>query len=73
MDSGPSLVRLLATLSKEVDPSSPAWTDCLCCVSFLHTAWLQIIAAAQETIPGAGINDVLQDFYKKYGRSFFSR
>lgn len=37
------------------------------------TAWLQILAAAQETIPGAGINDVLQAFYTKYGRSFFSR
>lgn len=36
-------------------------------------AWLQIIAAAQEKIPGAGIKEIQLDFYKKYGRSFFSR
>ncbi|KAL7414482.1 hypothetical protein BDY24DRAFT_360931 [Mrakia frigida] len=36
-------------------------------------AWLQIIAAAQATIPGAGIKEIQLDFYKKYGRSFFSR
>jgi len=36
-------------------------------------AWLQILAAAQETMPGAGINEVSLAFWKKYGRSFFSR
>ncbi|KAG8845251.1 Phosphoglucomutase-2, partial [Serendipita sp. 411] len=36
-------------------------------------AWLNIIAAANKDKPGTGINDILQDHYKKYGRSFFSR
>jgi phosphoglucomutase len=40
---------------------------------FSCLAWLQILAAAQEKLPGAGINEVSQAFYKKYGRSFFSR
>lgn len=36
------------------------------------TAWLNILAAA-ETKGIKGINGVLQDHYKKYGRTFFSR
>ncbi|KAG9055678.1 Phosphoglucomutase-2 [Serendipita sp. 407] len=36
-------------------------------------AWLNIIAAANKDKPGTGINDILLDHYKKYGRSFFSR
>ncbi|KAG8690977.1 Phosphoglucomutase-2 [Ceratobasidium sp. 423] len=36
-------------------------------------AWLNIIAVANQTKPGTGINELLQDHYSKYGRSFFSR
>jgi len=36
-------------------------------------AWLNIIAAANQTKPGTGIKEILQDHYEKYGRSFFSR
>ena len=39
-------------------------------------AWLNIIAAANKDSTGdksIGINEILQDHYKKYGRSFFSR
>jgi phosphoglucomutase len=36
-------------------------------------AWLNIIAAANQKTPGTGINELLQEHYGKYGRSFFSR
>jgi phosphoglucomutase len=36
-------------------------------------AWLNIIAAANQTKPGTGIKEILQEHYEKYGRSFFSR
>lgn len=36
-------------------------------------AWLAILAAANKEKPGSGINDVLMQHWKKYGRSFFSR
>ncbi|CAE6501708.1 unnamed protein product [Rhizoctonia solani] len=36
-------------------------------------AWLNIIAAANKETPGTGINELLQEHYSKYGRSFFSR
>ncbi|CAE6494760.1 unnamed protein product [Rhizoctonia solani] len=36
-------------------------------------AWLNIIAAANQEKPGTGINELLQEHYSKYGRSFFSR
>ncbi|QRV78203.1 phosphoglucomutase/phosphomannomutase, alpha/beta/alpha domain protein [Ceratobasidium sp. AG-Ba] len=36
-------------------------------------AWLNIIAAANQKKPGTGINELLQEHYEKYGRSFFSR
>jgi len=36
-------------------------------------AWLNIIAHANQTTPGTGINEILQAHYKTYGRSFFSR
>jgi phosphoglucomutase len=38
-------------------------------------AWLNIIAAANKNSPNKliGINDLLQEFYSIYGRSFFSR
>jgi len=36
-------------------------------------AWLNIIAAANETHKGWGIKEILLDHYNKYGRSFFSR
>ncbi|KZT41678.1 putative PGM2-phosphoglucomutase [Sistotremastrum suecicum HHB10207 ss-3] len=36
-------------------------------------AWLNILAAANEKTPGTGINELLQQHYKVYGRSFFSR
>jgi len=36
-------------------------------------AWLNILADANKTKPGTGINDVLLQHYQKYGRSFFSR
>ncbi|CAE6451932.1 hypothetical protein ACGC1H_006093 [Rhizoctonia solani] len=36
-------------------------------------AWLNIIAAANQKTPGTGINELLQEHYSKYGRSFFSR
>ncbi|ELU41120.1 phosphoglucomutase [Rhizoctonia solani AG-1 IA] len=36
-------------------------------------AWLNIIAAANQKNPGTGINELLQEHYSKYGRSFFSR
>jgi len=36
-------------------------------------AWLSILAAANKEVPGASINTVLMQHYKKYGRSFFSR
>jgi len=36
-------------------------------------AWLNIIAAANETKRGVGIKEILQEHYEKYGRSFFSR
>lgn len=35
-------------------------------------AWLNILAAAEKK-GIKGINGVLQDHYKKYGRTFFSR
>jgi len=36
-------------------------------------AWLSILAAAEKRGIKNGIKGVLQDHYKKYGRSFFSR
>jgi phosphoglucomutase len=36
-------------------------------------AWLSILAAANKEKAGSGINDVLMQHWKKYGRSFFSR
>ena len=36
-------------------------------------AWLNIIAAANQTKPGTGIKEILHEHYEKYGRSFFSR
>ncbi|KAF9530477.1 phosphoglucomutase [Crepidotus variabilis] len=38
-------------------------------------AWLNILAAANKNSPNKliGINDLLQEFYSIYGRSFFSR
>ena len=36
-------------------------------------AWLNIIAAANETKRGTGIKEILHEHYEKYGRSFFSR
>ncbi len=38
-------------------------------------AWLNILAAANKKSPNKliGINDLLQEFYSIYGRSFFSR
>lgn len=37
-------------------------------------AWLNIIAGVSKTNPGKeGINDILMDFWKTYGRTFFSR
>jgi len=36
-------------------------------------AWLNIIAAANQTHKGWGIKEILLDHYNKYGRSFFSR
>lgn len=38
-------------------------------------AWLNIIAAVNKKSPNkvVGINDILQEFYSIYGRSFFSR
>ena len=38
-------------------------------------AWLNILAAANKNSPNKliGINDLLQEFYTIYGRSFFSR
>ncbi|QRV92997.1 phosphoglucomutase/phosphomannomutase, alpha/beta/alpha domain protein [Ceratobasidium sp. AG-Ba] len=36
-------------------------------------AWLNIIAAANQKKAGTGINELLQEHYEKYGRSFFSR
>ena len=38
-------------------------------------AWLNILAAANKNSPNKliGINDLLQEFYAIYGRSFFSR
>lgn len=37
-------------------------------------AWLNIIAGVNKTKPGKeGINDILMDFWKTYGRTFFSR
>ena len=40
-----------------------------------HSAWLNIIAAANKESPNKliGINDLLQSFYETYGRSFFTR
>jgi phosphoglucomutase len=40
-----------------------------------YIAWLNIIAAANKNSPNKliGINDLLQEFYSIYGRSFFSR
>jgi phosphoglucomutase len=37
------------------------------------TAWLSILAAANEEEQGQTIKEVLQKHYQKYGRSFFSR
>jgi phosphoglucomutase len=34
---------------------------------------LSILSAANKEVPGASINTVLMQHYKKYGRSFFSR
>lgn len=41
----------------------------------IYVAWLNIIAAANKKSPNklVGINDILQEFYSIYGRSFFSR
>jgi phosphoglucomutase len=39
----------------------------------LMIAWLSILAAANKEKAGSGINDVLMQHWKKYGRSFFSR
>ncbi|KAG8957383.1 Phosphoglucomutase-2 [Tulasnella sp. 419] len=36
-------------------------------------AWLNIIAAENQTKPGTGITEILQEHYETYGRSFFSR
>jgi len=36
-------------------------------------AWLNIIAFENQTKPGSGITEILQEFYGKYGRNFFSR
>jgi hypothetical protein len=62
MDCGLSLVSLLRLL---------------CCLGlslilFGPTAWLNILASAAEQ-GIVGINGVLLDHYKKYGRTFFSR
>jgi phosphoglucomutase len=37
------------------------------------TAWLNILAVAESKGVTGGINGVLMDHYKKYGRTFFSR
>lgn len=36
-------------------------------------AWLSILAAANKEKPGTSVSDVLLQFYKQYGRNFFSR
>ncbi|WVQ73494.1 hypothetical protein IAR50_003066 [Cryptococcus sp. DSM 104548] len=36
-------------------------------------AWLSILATANKETPGVGIKEVQLQFWKKYGRSFFSR
>jgi len=36
-------------------------------------AWLNIIAAENETKPGTGIKEILLEHYNTYGRNFFSR
>lgn len=47
------------------------WSDLLTAT----LAWLNIIAAANKKSPNklVGINDILNEFYSIYGRSFFSR
>ena len=42
---------------------------------FFLLAWLNIIAAANKDSPNKllGVNDLLQEFYSIYGRSFYSR
>ncbi|KAI8143778.1 hypothetical protein BJV82DRAFT_656723 [Fennellomyces sp. T-0311] len=36
-------------------------------------AWLSIVVHVNKTKPGMGIQDILQEHYKTYGRNFFSR
>lgn len=38
-----------------------------------RTAWLNILASADEQGIKGGVNGVLLDHYNKYGRTFFSR
>lgn len=40
---------------------------------FVYIAWLNILASADEQGIKGGVNGVLLDHYKKYGRTFFSR
>ena len=44
-------------------------------LTHLKTAWLNVLAAENRKSPNKliGINDLLQEFYSIYGRSFFSR
>lgn len=62
MVSGLSLVRAQFTHGFKLTHNTPS-------------AWLNILAAANKDSPGKpiGINEILLDHYKKYGRSFFSR
>jgi len=39
----------------------------------LFAAWLNILAVAESKGVTGGINGILMDHYKKYGRTFFSR
>ncbi|KAI8325762.1 Phosphoglucomutase, first 3 domain-containing protein [Martensiomyces pterosporus] len=36
-------------------------------------AWLNIIAYVNQTSPGASIRSIMADFYKTYGRNYFTR
>jgi len=49
--------------------------NCVGTTNHLSIAWLNILAAANRNSPNKliGINDLLQEFYSIYGRSFFSR
>ena len=55
----------------------PSWHSYFSTTSliFFLLAWLNIIAAANKDSPNKliGINDLLQEFYSIYGRSFYSR